>query len=266
MSYRSLKAGLTLFLVLICAFFLFEHKNLKGQETAQLTVQDCIKCHPKVVGEVEKNGGKHKTEVSCLDCHEGHPPMQAKEAVIPKCDMCHSGKPHFELENCLGCHTNPHMPLNIKFQGEIVEACLTCHTKEEQQLKAHPSAHTDLACNTCHTKHREIPSCLRCHTAHSPEMKNKDCLACHPPHKPLVISYANDTPNSYCAACHGEIASILAKNKTKHHKLACAYCHRTNHGVVPACETCHGSPHPQQMVKKFPKCIMCHVDAHNLQK
>jgi len=231
---------------------------------AELSNQDCIKCHPKIVEQVKDKGGKHKTEVGCLDCHQAHPPMQPKEEAIPKCSMCHSGKSHYELANCLGCHQNPHQPLEIVFKGKLVAECLTCHTSEEKQLKAHPSAHTDLGCNDCHSKHRLIPACSKCHEPHSSEMKNEACLTCHPPHQPLVITYKDDTPNAWCAPCHGEFVEVLEKNKTKHHALACAYCHRNKHGVRPECETCHGTPHPSQMLANFPKCVMCHKDAHDL--
>lgn len=267
MDYGSWKLWPGVFLVFICClFFLFENKNLGGEEVAELTVQDCIKCHPKVVGEVEKEGKRHKTEVTCQDCHQGHPPMQAKETIIPKCEECHSGTPHFELANCGGCHSNPHTPLEMKFEGKIVEACLTCHGDQGVELKEHPSAHTELGCNDCHTVHKEIPPCLRCHSPHIAEMKNEDCLACHPVHKPLVVTYGDQVPNIYCAACHDDIAAILEKNQTKHHDLTCVYCHRAKHAVIPACETCHGSPHPPEMVAKFPQCIMCHIGAHNLTK
>jgi len=236
------------------------------EPSAELTDQDCIKCHPQIVKQVDENGAKHKTEIGCLDCHEGHPPMVAKEEIIPACDMCHSGEPHFELENCASCHTNPHQPLNIKFEGKIVEACLTCHAAQGKELKEHPSSHTDLGCNECHTRHREIPPCLRCHSPHTAEMKNEDCLTCHPPHKPLVIGYGPDIPNNYCAACHDDVADMLDKNKTKHHDLTCVYCHRAKHAVIPACETCHGTPHPQTMLANFPECNMCHKGAHDLIK
>ncbi len=235
-------------------------------EEAQLSNKDCIKCHPKIVMQVQKHGSKHKTAVGCLDCHEVHPPMYPKEEAIPKCSKCHTGKSHYELPNCLGCHQNPHEPLNIVFKGKLVKECLTCHTKEEQQLKAHPSAHTNLGCNDCHDKHGFIPQCSKCHEPHSKEMTNKDCLMCHPPHQPLVITYKKDTPNSFCAPCHGELVSTLANNKTKHHNLACVYCHRNTHGIIPKCETCHGSPHPASMLAKYPKCINCHNDAHALVK
>ncbi len=233
---------------------------------AQLSNKDCIKCHPKIVKQIQAHGGKHKTAIGCLDCHEVHPPMYPKEQAIPKCSKCHIGKSHYELPNCLKCHRNPHEPLNIVFQGKLVKECLTCHTQEEAQLKAHPSAHTNLGCNDCHNKHGYIPQCSKCHEPHSKEMTNNDCLMCHPPHQPLVITYKDNTPNSFCAPCHGDFVTTLANNKTKHHELACVYCHRNKHGVIPKCETCHGSPHPASMLSKYPKCIDCHNDAHALVK
>ncbi|BAT71023.1 cytochrome c family protein [Thermosulfidibacter takaii ABI70S6] len=232
----------------------------------KLSNSDCVKCHPSVVEKNLQNGGKHKTEVKCLDCHKGHPPMVAKEKIIPKCSQCHSGKPHYALKDCLGCHKDPHTPLQITFAGDITGPCLTCHQAQGKELKDHPSKHTQLACTECHDVHKKIPNCLDCHEAHVEGQKMKDCLACHPAHSPLVITYGPDIPNAYCGACHEKVAQALQANKTKHHKLACVYCHKNRHGLVPQCQTCHGVPHSKEILKKFPKCVTCHVGAHNLVK
>ena len=237
-----------------------------GWAGEKLTNSDCIKCHPAVVKKNMENGAKHRTEVACKDCHRGHPPMVPKEKIIPKCSQCHQGKPHYKLQNCLGCHTDPHTPLNITFAGDITKPCLTCHAAQGKELQAHPSAHTKLACTECHDVHKKIPNCLDCHDAHVEGQKMKDCLACHPAHSPLVITYGPDVPNVYCGACHGEVAKQLQANKTKHHQLACVYCHKNQHGIVPQCTTCHGTPHSKEILSKFPKCTTCHVGAHNLVK
>ena len=71
---------------------------------AVLTSADCIKCHAKPPADIEAKGGKHKTEVTCQDCHVGHPPAVKK--IIPECSMCHQDKPHFKLKDCLSCHKN----------------------------------------------------------------------------------------------------------------------------------------------------------------
>ena len=73
---------------------------------------DCIKCHAKPPADITAAGGKHK-KVSCQDCHVGHPPSVPAKSIIPKCSNCHQGKSHFELKDCLGCHSNPHTPKNI---------------------------------------------------------------------------------------------------------------------------------------------------------
>jgi hypothetical protein len=43
------------------------------------------------------------------------------EGVIPQCSECHTGEPHFELERCLKCHSNPHAPLCLKPARKITK-------------------------------------------------------------------------------------------------------------------------------------------------
>ncbi|MDD2854825.1 MAG: hypothetical protein PHU01_04775 [Desulfuromonadaceae bacterium] len=69
---------------------------------------DCVKCHSAAPDAIAANGGAHKTQVSCQDCHAGHPPTVKK--IIPACSQCHSGKAHYSLSACLRCHNNPHTP------------------------------------------------------------------------------------------------------------------------------------------------------------
>jgi predicted CXXCH cytochrome family protein len=232
----------------------------------ELSNADCVKCHPAVVDLVETQGGKHKTAVTCMDCHEGHPPMVSKEKIIPACSMCHSGKPHYQIGGCNTCHSNPHTPLKMKLAPNLTAPCVSCHEKEGKELKEHPSLHSKLFCTTCHKAHKQVPSCLACHQPHSEEMENKDCLVCHPAHQPRTITYGPNLPSIQCAACHKAIYNTLLGVQTKHSKLACVFCHKEKHGFVPACETCHGRPHPETMLKQFPKCIMCHISAHSLGK
>jgi len=95
-------------------------------------------------------GGKHKSEVSCLDCHK-----------------------------------NPHKPLNIVLAAKTTEPCLTCHTEQIQQLKESPSRHSSQYCSSCHDVHRKIPECVKCH-----ENRHKTvpgCQQCHPGKHPASI-------------------------------------------------------------------------------
>jgi len=97
-------------------------------------------------------------------------------------------------------------------------------------------------------------------------MGNKDCFTCHPAHQPLIIAYGPDMPSKHCAACHKPIFDTLNSVGTKHSSLACVFCHKEKHKMIPARETCHGTPHPSAMLKQFPKCDMCHISAHSLGK
>jgi hypothetical protein len=231
-----------------------------------LESSDCIKCHPKVVHENMDDGGKHKTEVGCVDCHNnGHPPTTPVENMIPQCSMCHEGEPHFEVDNCLGCHQNPHQPLHIAFGDDNVAVCNTCHPAQVSEVKDNPSAHGGFDCAVCHhDKHGYIPDCMECHEPHRKGQVFADCVSCHKVHQPLNVAYGEAVPNQDCGACHGDLATLLASGSTKHAALQCVFCHKDKHGYLPACQDCHGVPHPKSMMSKFPKCLDCHNDPHDL--
>ncbi len=235
-------------------------------QASQLGPADCIKCHPKVQETVDNKGSKHKSAISCMDCHRGHPPMVSKEKIIPVCSECHAGKPHYELPDCKSCHSDPHAPLEMKLAMNITGPCLTCHPGQGDELKNYPSLHTKISCTMCHRAHKEVPPCMTCHRPHTEEMINQDCLSCHPAHQPLTITYGQDMPSKYCAPCHQAISDKLVASQTKHTALACVFCHKDKHKMVPTCETCHGIPHPPAMVAKFDKCNACHISAHTLGK
>lgn len=258
------KAGVLFFLA---GILFYGNVWAEAPETPVLSDSQCIICHKEQPATIAAHGAKHKTEVGCVDCHTEHPP--AGQNAVPECGMCHSNKPHYELENCGSCHSDTHAPMNLKIEGDVTGPCLTCHEKEGKQLQAHPSAHTDVACSECHVKHRFIPDCMECHTKHTEDMNLESCLACHPVHTPLEITYGDDTASHYCTSCHEDAGTLLKNNNTKHKDLSCVYCHRVKHKTVPSCVSCkipHGKPHPAKMLEKFPECGQCHGIAHNIQK
>lgn len=225
---------------------------------------DCYKCHDAAPQAIETLGMKHKTEVTCVECHIGHPPKDSK--IIPECNMCHSGEAHFELQGCLSCHSNPHTPLVISFGDDVTAPCLTCHTDQIEQLKAVPTMHTEQSCSSCHTAHGEIPNCTTCHDPHTADMVQTDCLTCHKAHIPMPVKYPDDIANKHCGSCHDMALSLLQASPAKHKDVACADCHKAEHKMTPQCQDCHGIPHPTAMMAKFPKCGDCHGIAHDLNK
>jgi len=262
----SIMFFLMIFFFLSCWFFFFSKNEVISAEEVKLTDADCIKCHKKETSWIETKGGKHKTAVGCLDCHKGHYPLISKEKMIPACSECHKGKPHYALKNCSRCHSNPHTPLEMDLaKGEFKAECISCHEGPGKEVAEFPSKHSFLYCNTCHIKHGFIPDCLKCHKPHLAEQTFDDCKSCHGAHKPLKVTYGMDVPNKYCIVCHPKLGEMLKSTTTKHRKLACAFCHRGQHRIIPTCEACHGSPHPYVMVKGK-KCIDCHIDAHALVK
>lgn len=231
------------------------------QTKAVLANEDCLKCHDVPPTDIATAGGKHK-DVGCTGCHSGHPPKVKKP--IPLCSECHMGKPHFELKGCLGCHKNPHTPLNISFTDKVTDACITCHTPQITQLRGNQSKHSAVDCSFCHNVHRKVPQCTQCHKPHSAEMVVADCKKCHKAHMPKQVTYAADTPSKDCGTCHKNALNLLASSKAKHNALACAFCHQEKHKTIPKCQDCHGSPHAAGIMKKFQKCGDCHNIAHDL--
>lgn len=245
-----------------------EQTVIDTQAQTELQNTDCSKCHDSEPADIQRNGGKHKTEIACQDCHIEHLPLGTK--TIPQCSMCHNpeSKGHFKLPNCLGCHRNPHTPLDITVDDvpPVSVACQTCHPEKGTEFKNFPSKHATQNCTFCHpTKHKQIQKCLECHEPHASFMAYEDCLRCHQPHSPLNIQYADDTPNKHCGACHTDIYNMLAKSKAMHGTFTCAFCHKTKHPTVPKCSDCHKQPHDNAMLNSFNSdCLKCHKDPHDL--
>ncbi len=235
-------------------------------DTPVLSNKDCVMCHTQEPADIERAGGAHKTEIGCQDCHVGHPP-KVTEGVIPECSMCHEGKPHFEVKGCLRCHSNPHAPLELTLGPDEKAVCITCHEKEGKELSQYESHHSEMACTECHDNkaHGIVPSCLDCHEAHSPDMGPDECRKCHKAHMPLEVTYGQDIPNKDCGACHSDEQELLAKTQTKHHNVSCVKCHNDKHKTIPRCQKCHGEkPHAEGILKRFPNCLSCHKDPHDL--
>jgi len=51
--------------------------------TSELQLTDCIKCHAKVVQDVETKGGLHMSAVSCLDMWSIHPAVKMPFPSVP---------------------------------------------------------------------------------------------------------------------------------------------------------------------------------------
>jgi hypothetical protein len=224
------------------------------------TKNDCKMCHPVQVQDMATAGRKHRS-VPCVGCHEGHPPEVKKP--VASCNKCHlkTRKDHFKIGDCLACHTNPHTPLNITFRGKA--DCLYCHAFQGEQLRQSRNKHSALDCTACHDVHRKAPQCAKCH---QPHLLNAlaNCNQCHKAHTPRFVTYPADIPSNDCGACHKEAAALLKTNFSKHKLLACTNCHRERHRAIPACQSCHGSPHTAGIMRRFPKCVSCHNIAHAL--
>lgn len=224
--------------------------------------EECVRCHAGQVHDLVATGGNHKS-VPCADCHAGHPPDVAKPIAL--CSNCHvrSKNVHFETPGCPTCHTNAHTPLKMSFKGVRTEACLPCHGLQGWMLRTYASKHSALDCSNCHDVHRQFPSCTRCHTPHKGKIAD-GCNLCHKAHMPKLAALPDPAPSKDCGMCHKIVVDLLRASTAKHHSLPCSRCHQQKHGMIPACEGCHGTPHPKDIMEKFPTCGWCHNIAHDV--
>lgn len=229
-------------------------------ELKPLSPAQCGQCHPKIFLALKNAGGKHR--FNCQECHQLFHVVNKQEAM-PKCANCHQ-LPHGEpFADCLACHVDPHAPRQVPLNARVTGNCGQCHGGPAGELRDEPSAHTEQACQDCHhDRHGYIPSCLECHEPHYGGQPAGDCLGCHPPHKPLRITLTPQTEPRTCGACHSAVYDTWTATPSRHGKVNCTRCH-TQHGLIPACTTCHPQPHSERMLAKYPKCLTCHLDAHN---
>lgn len=181
---------------------------------------NCTKCHPginttKVIKDLRRLDpdpfsakilrGPHVNK-TCNDCH-------AANFVPVNCTKCHI--PHKEDANwgykeCVGCHTNPHVPVrNGTYTTDISRAlCATCHPRQYQLTEIGGGKHKDQACSRCHPVHRTMLTCKNCHGHPVHAFKDEKgekrdqcymchgyatCKDCHPPHTPKLYLPTIDT-------------------------------------------------------------------------
>ena len=154
-------------------------------------------------------------------------------------------------------------PVDIEENRE----CIGCHRDAAVTMAAEGGPHREFECRFCHTGHPPespgaFPQCVECHDAHDKSMAAASCATCHSSHAVSTLRYEITVPDAHCAPCHEEAASRLRKSRTRHRGLACALCHRRDHGAVPTCQDCHGGPHPKEVMVEFDLCVRCHHSAH----
>ena len=231
-----------------------EFDHLDDEIEAVLNV--CVECHPKPVNAIKKSGGLH-AEKNCNFCHVQH-------GYIPTCSDCHGSFHGNTITNCAQCHTNAHAPKDITFSTEAGKySCSLCHVDEITVLNVNPTKHSELDCSSCHTKHGLIPECTNCHSPHDDTMKADDCGDCHQTgHIPTRIIYPATTPKSMCSGCHADAINMIDDSGTKHSNLLCSQCH-PQHGQIPACSSCHATPHGPAMTDCG---VTCHLSGHDVWK
>jgi hypothetical protein len=240
-------------------------QNLYSADPQPLTPVQCGQCHPAIYQQIKHDGKRHRFE--CMKCHQQlhayNPIRKNWSEIMPQCSSCHD-LPHGKtFTDCLKCHSNPHTPLTIP-SDNLADSCGTCHTGPMAELTKFPSSHTEQGCATCHTSHGLIPSCMECHETHVTGQKLESCMACHPVHKPLEVVYdASQSSTATCGSCHEGVYGEWSGTASKHGEVTCAACHN-KHGLIPDCQKCHEAPHDAKLLKKFPICLDCHINVHDL--
>lgn len=240
--------------------------EIYATEPQPLTATQCGQCHPGVFKNLKNDGAKHRFD--CQKCHAAfhayNPKKGGWDTLMPQCSSCHADLHGKTLTDCASCHANPHAPKKVAMETRLVNACPDCHGVPKEQLVKFPSKHTKLSCQKCHTSHGFKPSCFTCHKPHHEGQVLATCTTCHPVHKPLQITYEKDAPAVTCGSCHGKVYAKWQSTPSKHGKVNCAECHHSKHRYVPQCAECHGSPHKKEIHDRFPKCLSCHLDVHDL--
>jgi hypothetical protein len=245
-----------------------QNAELYALEPTPLTIEQCGQCHPSHFQRLKTQGGLHQFD--CRECHtvfHAYNPVKGNYAeLMPDCGRCH-GQVHGEaFTQCLSCHSDPHAIRAAPAIDQVRDDCANCHSVQGQQLQDFPSRHTELACSACHhSEHGLIPSCADCHQPHFAEQQFTACTACHDVHQPLQISLAGTVELKSCSACHAEIFAKWTQTPSRHGQVGCGECH-AEHRLIPNCRACHGVPpkHSQAMLTKFPRCLDCHLDVHDL--
>ena len=216
----------------------------------------CGECHTRPVNTLKESDGLH-SEKSCNFCHVQH-------GYIPKCSDCHRLFHGNTITNCAQCHTDAHAPKDITFSTEAGQfSCSLCHVDEITVFNVNPTKHSDFECSLCHTKHGLIPECTNCHVPHDDTMTKDDCGECHKTgHIPTKIIYPTTTPKSMCAGCHADAISVMENSNTKHSNLLCSQCH-PQHAQLPACSSCHATPHGPALTDCG---VTCHLSGHDVWK
>ena len=231
-----------------------------------LTVNQCGQCHPGVFASLRDNGLRHRFD--CQKCHSTfhsyNPKKGGWDAIMPKCSSCHTEIHGSKFTDCAGCHANPHAPKKIAMDDRLIKACGQCHSGPADQLATFPSKHSKLGCQKCHTSHGYKPTCFTCHKPHYEGQTIATCTTCHSVHKPKMVTYGADVPPVACGACHGRVYAKWQKTPSKHGKVSCVSCHQSKHRAIPQCTDCHGKPHKAEIHSRFPNCLTCHVDVHDL--
>ncbi|NJC88689.1 MAG: cytochrome C [Desulfuromonas sp.] len=242
--------------------------ELYANNPQPLTPMQCGQCHESYFNNLKANGGKHRFE--CQECHKSfhaYNPTKgvaAYQELMPKCAGCHA-LPHGKgITDCASCHNDPHAIKKPVMGTRLAGACGDCHAKPKAELIENPSKHTKVACDKCHTSHGFKPNCNMCHKAHYPEQGFDTCTKCHKVHKPKLVTYGDDTANATCTSCHAEVAGKLKKSPSKHSAVSCVTCHQARHKAVPQCAECHEAPHPKVFLDRYPVCLTCHLDPHDL--
>lgn len=158
----------------------FNHSNASGCEKCHLLHKEPEKPEIGFWKRIGEGGHKNRT---CADCHGTD---VTRLDNLPQCTKCHSTHlkgAQWDRSTCLGCHSDPHLPIkDATFKGTLTkETCAACHNNVYQSLTVYDSKHNKNvpSCTNCHPKHKEAISCMSCHNPHRQFHPGSECGSCH---------------------------------------------------------------------------------------
>ncbi|MEW6218804.1 MAG: cytochrome c3 family protein [Thermodesulfobacteriota bacterium] len=255
-----------------------------GQATAEARLglhQSCLQCHTSsrqaVIDTIA--AGKLGTQVTCDNCHAGHPDPATDHdrlATAAACSSCHATGSFVAIlaahsDACGLCHASSKASVTATISQGVAGLavdCVSCHDGTASGAVAHGIAcdtagpvHNMLAttgnCSPCHASadfgavcSLHLSDCAKCHSSTRPEVAQAisqgvagqavSCESCHSPHGAAEHNMLAATGD--CAVCHTDkVTGTTFQYIHSYHPPLAVY----GGSAVDRCLTCHQSSRPE---------------------
>ncbi|MEW6221226.1 MAG: hypothetical protein AB1634_17060, partial [Thermodesulfobacteriota bacterium] len=248
-----------------------------AQATAEARLalhQACVQCHTSsrqpVIDTIA--AGILGTQVSCDNCHSGHPNPAADHnnlGTVAACSSCHAS-PDFtaiaaqHLGQCGVCHASTKAAVTATIAVGVgatgtLQDCLDCHSGDAGSAVVH--ATTFAGIEPAHNNVQADASCAGCHATTGVErlaQHRNDCAVCHGSTNTVVQAAiaAGATTAQNCAACHKTGGAVL--HGTNNASAAAAH---DSFAASGNCSTCHAQATAEARLALHQACVQCHTSS-----